>query len=155
MKVKATQSCLTLCNSMDYIVHVILQARILEWVAFPFSRRSSQPRDWTQVSRITGRFLTIWVTWEARFLSWEDAIWAQRIGLVSQPSQHHTEADIETWRIKAKVGERWFKKRMFDRQGKIPISFTESKLFPERIEFPTTGGVRAQIRAPAVGTLCG
>ena len=38
------QSCLTLCNLMDYIVHAILQARILEWVAFPFSRGSSQPR---------------------------------------------------------------------------------------------------------------
>ena len=35
---------------MDYTVHEILQARILEWVAFPFSRGSSQPRDWTQVS---------------------------------------------------------------------------------------------------------
>ena len=39
----------TLCDSMDYIVHVILQARILEWVAFPFSSGSSHPRDWTQV----------------------------------------------------------------------------------------------------------
>ena len=37
---------------MDYIVHRILQARILEWVAFPFFRGSSQPRDQTQVSRI-------------------------------------------------------------------------------------------------------
>ena len=35
---------------MDYIVHGILQARILEWVAFPFSRGSSQPRDQAQVS---------------------------------------------------------------------------------------------------------
>ena len=43
-----------LCESMDYTAHGILQARILEWVAFPFSRRSSQPRDWTQVSRIAG-----------------------------------------------------------------------------------------------------
>ena len=42
---------------MDYIVQGILQARILEWVAFPFSRGSSQPRDWTQVSCIAGRFL--------------------------------------------------------------------------------------------------
>ena len=39
------QWCLTLCNSMDYIVHGILQTRILEWVAFPFSRGSSQPRN--------------------------------------------------------------------------------------------------------------
>ena len=43
--------CPTLCDSMDCIVHGILQARILEWVAFPFSRGSSQPRDQTQVSR--------------------------------------------------------------------------------------------------------
>ena len=42
--VKVTQSCLTLCDPMVYIVHGILQARILEWVAFPFSRGFSQPR---------------------------------------------------------------------------------------------------------------
>ena len=51
-KVKVTQSCLTLCDPMDYRVHAILQARILEWVAVPFSRGSSQPRDQTQVSHI-------------------------------------------------------------------------------------------------------
>ena len=55
---KITQLCLTLCNPMDYTVHGILQARILEWVAFPFSRRSSQSRDQTQVSRIAGGFFT-------------------------------------------------------------------------------------------------
>ena len=42
---KVAQSSLTLCNPMDYTVHGILQARILEWVAFPFSKRSSKPRD--------------------------------------------------------------------------------------------------------------
>ena len=52
VKLKVTQSCLTFCNPMDYTVHGILQARILEWVAFPFSRGSSQPRDLTQVSCI-------------------------------------------------------------------------------------------------------
>ena len=45
---------------MDYTVHGILKARILEWVAFPFSRESSQPRDWTQVSHIAGVFFTSW-----------------------------------------------------------------------------------------------
>ena len=45
---------------MDYTLHGILQARILEWVAIPFSRGSSQPRDWTQVSRIVGRFFPNW-----------------------------------------------------------------------------------------------
>ena len=55
---KVAQSCPTLCNPMDYTVHGILQARILEWVAFPFSRGSSQPRDQTQVSHIGGGFFT-------------------------------------------------------------------------------------------------
>ena len=51
---------------MDYTVHRILQARILEWVAFPFCRRSSQPRDRTQVSHIAGRFFTSWATRETQ-----------------------------------------------------------------------------------------
>ena len=45
-------SCVWLCNPMDYTVHGILQARILEWVAFPFSRGSSQPRDRTRYSSL-------------------------------------------------------------------------------------------------------
>ena len=50
VKGKVTWSCLTLCDPMDYTVHGILQARILEWVAFPFSRGSSHPRDQTQLN---------------------------------------------------------------------------------------------------------
>ena len=65
MKVKVTQSCLTLCDPMDYTVHGILQARILEWVAFPFSSRSSQPRNQTGVSCIAGWFFTSWAIREA------------------------------------------------------------------------------------------
>ena len=64
VKVKVTQLCPTGCDPMDYTVHWHLQARILEWVAFPFSRGSSQPRDWTQVSRIAGGFFTSWATRE-------------------------------------------------------------------------------------------
>ena len=60
---KVTQSCPTLCNPMDYTVHGILQARILGWVAFPFSSGSSHPRDWTQVSHIAEGFFTSWATW--------------------------------------------------------------------------------------------
>ena len=45
VKVKVAQSCPTLCHPVDYRVHAILQARILEWVAYPFSRGSSQPRN--------------------------------------------------------------------------------------------------------------
>ena len=62
MLVKIIQSCPTLCKPMDWglpgsSVHGTLQARTLEWVAIPFSRASSQPRDQTQVSHIAGRFL--------------------------------------------------------------------------------------------------
>ena len=62
VKVKVALCCLTLCDSMDYTVHGILQARILEWVAFPFSRGFSQPKDRTHVSHIAGGFFTSWVT---------------------------------------------------------------------------------------------
>ena len=51
---------------MDYTVHGILQARMLEWVAFPFSWRSSQARDWTQVSHFAGRLFTSWATRKAQ-----------------------------------------------------------------------------------------
>ena len=63
--VKATQSCRTLCNPMDYAVYGILQARILEWVAIFFSRGPSQPRDQTQISHVAGGFFTSWATREA------------------------------------------------------------------------------------------
>ena len=62
-----TQSCLTLCDLMKCSppgssVHGILQIRILEWEAIPFSRCYSQLRDWTQISSIPGRFFTVWAT---------------------------------------------------------------------------------------------
>ena len=65
LKVKVAQSCVTLCNPMDYTDHGILQARTLEWVAFPFSSESSQPRNRTGVSCLAGRFFTNWATREA------------------------------------------------------------------------------------------
>ena len=61
---KVAQLCLTLCDSMDYTLRGILQAKILEWVAFPFSKGSSQSRDWTQVSCIADGFFTSWATRE-------------------------------------------------------------------------------------------
>ena len=105
--------CVQLCDPMDYTVHGILQARILEWVAFLFSRdlptqgsnpglphctwilyqlshkgsprilewvvypissKSSQPRNWTRVSCIAGRFFTRWATKEAFFVAQESVI---------------------------------------------------------------------------------
>ena len=71
-KVKALvpHPCLILCDSMDCsppgsYVHGILQASILEWVAISFSRGSSWPRYWTQVSRMAGGYFTVWATREA------------------------------------------------------------------------------------------
>ena len=67
----AAQLCLTHCDPVDCSppgssVLGILQARILEWIAMPSSKGSSQPRDQTQVSRIAGRFFTDWATKEAQ-----------------------------------------------------------------------------------------
>ena len=69
------QWCPTLCDPMDCItpgssVHRILQERMLEWVAIPFSRGSSLPRGYTWVSCIAGRFFTVWATREAQRLRW-------------------------------------------------------------------------------------
>ena len=68
--VLVAQKCPTLCSPIDCSlpgssVSGIFQARILEWVAIPFSRGSSWPRDQTQVSCVAGRFFTIWATREA------------------------------------------------------------------------------------------
>ena len=70
--VLVTQSCLTLCNCIPPVssAHGILQARMLEWVAIPSYRGSSQPRDQTHVSCIAGRFFTVWATrkaWELQY----------------------------------------------------------------------------------------
>ena len=87
VKVLVAQSCLTLCEPMDYSlpgssVHGVFQTRTLEWVVIPFSRGSSWPRDWIWVSHIGCRFFTFWTTREAHttinkkvlnFLTWE--IW--------------------------------------------------------------------------------
>ena len=67
--VKVAQLCPTLCDPMDYTVHGILQARIIEWLAFPFSRGSFQPRDKTQISRIAWILLLCFTINEGNFLS--------------------------------------------------------------------------------------
>ena len=64
-EVKVVHLCPTLCDPMDYTVHGILQAGLLEWVAFPFSRGSSQPRDQAQASCIAGGFFIGRATREA------------------------------------------------------------------------------------------
>ena len=66
---EVTQSCPTLCNSMDCSlpgssIRGIFQARVLEWVAISVSRESFPPRDRTRVSRFVGRRFAIWTTME-------------------------------------------------------------------------------------------
>ena len=61
------QSCLTLCDPVDcsppsFSTHGIFQARVLEWVAIPFSRGSSPPRDQTQIFWTAGRCVIVWAT---------------------------------------------------------------------------------------------
>ena len=70
MKVKVTQSYPTLCNPTDYTVHGVLQARILEWVAVPFSRGSPQPRDWTLASQLQADSLPAEPQGSPRILEW-------------------------------------------------------------------------------------
>ena len=66
LSVKVAQSCPIFGDPLNYTAHGILQARILEWVAVPFSRGSSQPRDRTHVSWMAGGFFTNWATREAQ-----------------------------------------------------------------------------------------
>ena len=89
--VSVAQLCLAFCDPKDCSlpnssVRGVLQARVLEWVAIPFSRGSSWLRDWTCVSCIAGRFFAIWTTREA-------SIWAH----ANQLKNKHKSNPIEKW----------------------------------------------------------
>ena len=80
---EVTQLCPTLwdpmvCSLPASSIHGISQARILEWVAISFSRRSSQPGDWTWVSCIVGRGFTVWAT---REVLWRGCAIIYKIGI--------------------------------------------------------------------------
>ena len=102
------QSCPTLCDPTNrslpgFSIHGILQARILEWIAIPFYRGSSWPRDWTQVSYTAGRFFTIWAT-----------------GKISQEIENHSNKN------------QWLKMRVTWKRRKVDkpqISTTNSIIF--------------------------
>ena len=92
---EVTQSCPTLCDPMDCSlpgssVHGIFQARVLEWVTISFSRGSSQPRDWTLVSRVAGRCFTVWATVKEGPINSGVPAWSHRVntwGLLPMPSR--------------------------------------------------------------------
>ena len=86
---EVAQSCPTLQPHGQYLpgsfVHGFSQARILEWIAISFSRRSSPPRDWTRVSRIVGRHFTVWATREVQGMNTKGRVflpWVSRSPLV-------------------------------------------------------------------------
>ena len=92
-----TPSCPTLCDPMrcsppGSSVHGTLQARILEWVATPFSRGSSWPGDRTQISCTAGRLFTIWATREA------PKCWGRTLSLLSPSSEIYQWANEDTTR---------------------------------------------------------
>ena len=92
----------------------ILQARIEEWVAMPFSRGSSQPRDWTQVSCIASRFFTVWATRETHDTRAGSRSLLQRIF----PSQESTGVSctagwfFTSWTPREAPNENWKKIRV-------------------------------------------
>ena len=93
----------------------ILQARILEWVAMPSSRESSQPRDLTHVSHITGRFFTIWATLEASDVTYSVSnqhlptkitrYWEDTIKLFPGRYMKVTNKKRKKWRMEARQKE--------------------------------------------------
>ena len=106
--VLVTQSCPTLCDPMDCrlpgsSVHGILQVRILEWVAIPFSRGSSQPKNRTQVSCMTSRFFTIWATREALCVSW---VISKARNKSSQMERWYLPSK-QAWHVEVKAKRRW------------------------------------------------
>ena len=106
--VLVTQSCPILCDPMDCrlpgsSVHGFLQVRILEWVAIPFSRGSSQPKNRTQVSCIAGRFFTIWATREALWVSW---VISKARNKSSQLERWYLPSK-QAWRVEVKAKRRW------------------------------------------------
>ena len=98
--VLVTQSCPTLCDPMNCSlpgssVHGIPQARVLECVAISFSRRSSQPRDGTQVSRSGGRCFNLWATKEAPIVKNLPAM--QETQIQSLGSEDSLKKGMATW----------------------------------------------------------
>ena len=106
---EVTQLCLTVCDPIDgrlpgFSVHGIFQARVLEWVAVSFSRGSSQPRDWTQVSCIAGRCFTIWATREAPCSSVYGILWARILECVAIPFSRRSSRPRDWTQVSSTVG---------------------------------------------------
>ena len=116
-RVLAAQSCPTLwdpmeCNPPGPSVHGIFQTRILEWVAIPFSRGSSRPRDQTQVSSTAGRFFTVWTTGKSQWRHSVPGRSGYKLGWVisgqSCLNVAHGRWDVVSVRQELKLATDWF-----------------------------------------------
>ena len=97
------------CSPPGSSVRGILQARILEWIAMPYSGGSSQPRDWTQVSLIAGRFLTVRATREAHFstlLAYKNK-WASLVAQLVKNPPAMQETQFDSWVQKIRWRREW------------------------------------------------
>ena len=102
---KVAQSCPTLCDPMDCIVCGVLQARIPEWVAFPFSRGSSQPRDWTQSPALQAVSFQLSHQGSPRILEWVAYLFSSRS---SQPRNRTWVLWLSGYRICLQCGRPGF-----------------------------------------------
>ena len=100
------------CSPPGFSIHEIFRAWVLEWVAISFSRGSSQPRDWTQVSRLEGRCFIIWATRESLGRRTKETLndserWEWKVGL--HLNIHKTKiiasGPITSWQIDGKKME--------------------------------------------------
>ena len=101
---------------MDYRAHGILQARIMEWTAFPFSRGSFQPRDQTQVSRIAGGFFTSWATREAlhaEYIMWNAGLDESQAGIKIAGRNDNNLRYADDTTLMAKVSELYYSLKNF------------------------------------------
>ena len=120
---EVAQLCLTFCDSVDCSlpgssIHGIFQARVLEWVAVAFSRRSSRFRDWTRVSRIVGRRFTIRATRKVlqevkfRLISWRLASLERSEDLRRCPQVLCFSANY-SWKVRTPISSRLLEEWLF------------------------------------------
>ena len=114
---------------MDYTVHGILQARILEWVAFPFSRGSSQPRDQAWVSCTASGFFSNWATRETQLLvKWTSKKTVHRLLSVHPQGTTLMWKNIEWWiTIQAWLQPSGFFSNWATRETQLLVKWTSKK----------------------------
>ena len=130
-----------------FSVHGILQARVLEWVAIPFSRRSSWPWDWTQVSYIASRLFTLWATREGQPLGhqgisvvnkiWHQCIHGRYTGKLETPwtVAHQAPPSMEFSRQEYWSGLPFPSPEMVQVTSKISSSAKDERYWGEEIQF--------------------